>query len=154
MMRTLGWLLLVVPFLASGLADTAFGAPATAGARKDGTEEALKRMTGELLAAVASGDWAVWNKYLDDSVLYTSEDGRTLTKAQLREELKPLPPGYSGSIEVERAEVRLYGARPIANYEATTDELYATIPEISRLSPFTEREVVLRTPRGITGVLL
>jgi hypothetical protein len=115
-MRTLGWLLLAVPFLASGLADTAFGAPATAVARKDGTEEALKRMTGELLAAVASGDWAVWNKYLGDSILYTSEDGRTLTKAQLREELKP-PPGYSGSIEVERAEVRLYGDTAVVSHE-------------------------------------
>ncbi|HEY3173057.1 MAG TPA: DUF4440 domain-containing protein [Thermoanaerobaculia bacterium] len=85
--------------------------------KASGTEAELTRMTGELLAAVASGDWAVWDKYLDDSMLYTSEDGRTLTKAQLKDEIKPLPPGFSGTIEVESAEVHLYGDAAVVSHE-------------------------------------
>jgi hypothetical protein len=82
-----------------------------------GTEAELRKMTGELLGAVASGDWAVWDKYLDDSMVYTSEDGRTLTKAQLKEEIKPLPPGFSGTIEVESADVHLYGDAAVVSHE-------------------------------------
>jgi hypothetical protein len=82
-----------------------------------GTEAELRRMTDELLAAVASGHWAVWDKYLDDSMVSTSEDGRTLTKAQLKEEIKPLPPGFTGTIEVESAEVHLYGDAAIVSHE-------------------------------------
>jgi hypothetical protein len=82
----------------------------------------LKRATQELMSAVASGDWLVWDKYLDDSVVYTAEDGRTLTKGQLREEMKPLPPGYSGSIEVESADVRRYGDTAIVSHEDLEQE--------------------------------
>jgi hypothetical protein len=82
-----------------------------------GTEAELRRMTDELLAAVASGHWAVWDRYLDDSMVYTSEDGRTLTKARLKEEIKPLPPGFTGTIEVESAEVHLYGDAAIVSHE-------------------------------------
>jgi hypothetical protein len=77
----------------------------------------LKRATQELMSAVAGGDWSVWDKYLDDSIVYTAEDGRTLTKAQLRDEMKPLPPGYSGSIEVESADVRQYGDAAVVSHE-------------------------------------
>jgi hypothetical protein len=77
----------------------------------------LKRATQELLSAIAPGDWSVWEKYLDESIVYTAEDGRTLTKAQLRGEMKPLPPGYSGSIEVESADVRQYGDTAVVSHE-------------------------------------
>lgn len=82
-----------------------------------GVAEELKRATQELMSAVAAGDWAVWDKYLDDSLLYTSEDGRTLTKAQLKDEMKPLPPGFSGSIEVESADVRQYGNTAVVSHD-------------------------------------
>jgi len=92
-------------------------ASAAPAGKATGTEAELTRMTNELLAAVASGDWAVWDRYLDDSMVYTSEDGRTLTKAQLKEEIKPLPPGFSGTIEVESAEVHLYGDAAVVSHE-------------------------------------
>lgn len=50
--------------------------------------------------------------------------------------------------------MRQYGARPLKDYQSVTDQLYKAIPEIQHLAPFTEREVVLRTSRGITGVIL
>jgi Domain of unknown function (DUF4440)/Domain of unknown function (DUF3471) len=81
------------------------------------TEADLRKMTGELLNAVASGDWAVWDRYLDESMVYTSEDGRTMTKAQLKDEIKPLPPGFSGTIEVESAEIHVYGDAAVVSHE-------------------------------------
>lgn len=54
-------------------------------------------MTQELLDAMAPGDKAVWDRYLAPECLYAAEDGRTLTKAQLLEELSPLPPGTAVS---------------------------------------------------------
>jgi uncharacterized protein DUF4440/uncharacterized protein DUF3471 len=77
----------------------------------------LKRATQELMSAVAGGDWAVWDRYLDDSIVYTAEDGRTLTKRELKEDMKPLPPGYAGSIEVESAVVRQYGDTAVVSHE-------------------------------------
>lgn len=52
------------------------------------------------------------------------------------------------------AELRQYGNRPIPDYNDAKNYLQSRIPEIVSLAPFTEREVVLRTPRGITGVIL
>jgi hypothetical protein len=77
----------------------------------------LSRATQELMSAVAEGNWSVWDKYLDESIVYTAEDGRTLTKAQLRDEMKPLPPGFSGSIQVESADGRQYGNTAVVAHE-------------------------------------
>lgn len=85
--------------------------------RESAAAAELKRATQELLSAIAPGNWSVWEKYLDESILYTAEDGRTFTKAQLRGEMKPLPPGYSGSIEVESADVRQYGDTAVVSHE-------------------------------------
>jgi hypothetical protein len=111
--RALSWVGL---FLASAAAFAAPSKPAT------GTADELKHATQELMSAVASGNWAVWERYLDDSILYTAEDGRTLTKAQLREEMKPLPDGFSGTIEVESADVRQYGDVAIVSHEELEHE--------------------------------
>jgi hypothetical protein len=77
----------------------------------------LKHATQELMSAVAGGDWSVWDKYLDESIVYTAEDGRTLTKTKLRDEMKPLPPGFSGTISVENADVRQYGDAAVVSHE-------------------------------------
>jgi Na+-translocating ferredoxin:NAD+ oxidoreductase RnfG subunit len=73
------------------------------------TEKELKRITQELLDAVAPANKAVWDRYLAHTCLYTDENGRTLTKAQLLEELRPLPAGYKGTIQLVEAQVRDYG---------------------------------------------
>ncbi|HYP28872.1 MAG TPA: nuclear transport factor 2 family protein, partial [Blastocatellia bacterium] len=82
------------------------------------TEEELKKITQELLDSVAAGDKAVWDKYLADTCLYSAEDGRTLTKAQLLEELRPLPSGYVGRLRVANPQVREYGDTAIITYDA------------------------------------
>src|SRR6202008_888746 len=85
------------------------------------TEEELKQITQQLLDAIAVGDKAVWDKYLADACIYSSEDGRTLTKSQLLEELRPLPEGYIRKLRVANPQVRQYGDTAIITYDAMED---------------------------------
>lgn len=63
-------------------------------------EAQLKRMTNELLDAVAPGNAEVWKRYTHDRLIYVSENNLELSKAQLIEELKPLPKGLTGRLKV------------------------------------------------------
>jgi len=51
--------------------------------------------------AIASGDVAVWEKYLDPNVIFAEEDDTYKGKADLLKEIVPLPKGSSGAIRVE-----------------------------------------------------
>jgi len=51
-----------------------------------------------------SGNEAVWEKYVAADIIYTDENWRILTKAQLLDSVTPFPKGYSGSIRI--ADVR------------------------------------------------
>jgi ketosteroid isomerase-like protein len=55
----------------------------------------------ELSDAIASGATAVWDKYLDTSVIFAEEDDTYKGKAEMLKEIKPLPKGLSGTINVE-----------------------------------------------------
>ena len=63
-------------------------------------EKQLLALTRGLLDAIATGDKAIWRTSLADDCLIIGEDGRTLTKSQFLDELRPLPAGYSGAISV------------------------------------------------------
>ncbi|MEO7735474.1 MAG: DUF4440 domain-containing protein [Kofleriaceae bacterium] len=69
----------------------------------------LKQQTQALLDAVTAGDPKVWDRYLDPQVIYVSEAGDVEGKAQLLAEVKPLPAGISGRIEIGKLEVRQHG---------------------------------------------
>ncbi len=47
------------------------GAGGAAAAPKETDEAALRRMTAELMDAVAPGAWGVWDRYLDDAMVYS-----------------------------------------------------------------------------------
>ena len=96
----------------------------------------LKRATQEMLDAVASGDKAVWDRYLADGSIYADEEGNVLTKTDLIKELRPLPAGYQGSIKVgetkslvqenvvvlshvDHEELMLYGQKILTNFLTT-----------------------------------
>lgn len=96
----------------------------------------LKRATQEMLDAVARGDKAVWDRYLAEGSIYADEEGRVLTKDELIKELRPLPPGYQGSIKVgetkslvqenvvvlshvDHEELVLYGQKLLTNFLTT-----------------------------------
>jgi ketosteroid isomerase-like protein len=51
--------------------------------------------------AIASGDIAVWDKYLDPNVIFAEEDDTYKGKADMLKEIKPLAKGLSGVIRVE-----------------------------------------------------
>jgi len=55
----------------------------------------------EMADAIASGDVAVWDKYLDANVIYAEEDDTYKGKEAMLKEIVPLPKGLSGTIKIE-----------------------------------------------------
>ena len=55
----------------------------------------------ELSDAIASGRVAIWDKYLDPSVIYAEEDDSYKGKAEMLKEILPLPKGLGGTIKIE-----------------------------------------------------
>jgi hypothetical protein len=51
--------------------------------------------------ALAPGDAAVWDKYLDPNVIIAEEDDTYKGKADMLKEIVPLPKGLSGTIQLE-----------------------------------------------------
>jgi ketosteroid isomerase-like protein len=51
--------------------------------------------------AIAPGNAAVWDKYLDPNVIFAEEDDTYKGKADMLKEIVPLPKGSSGTIRVE-----------------------------------------------------
>lgn len=71
------------------------------------------------LAALLKGDLDTLDNYVSDDLIYTSPDGRTLTKQQVFEGFR------SGSAKVETmetrgTEVRLFSNAAVVTYAATT----------------------------------
>jgi hypothetical protein len=55
----------------------------------------------EMADAVAPGNVAVWDKYLDAGVIYAEEDDSWKGKAGMLKEIRPLPKGLGGTIRIE-----------------------------------------------------
>jgi Domain of unknown function (DUF4440)/Domain of unknown function (DUF3471) len=83
--------------------------------------ELIKR-TQELYDAVAAGNQEPWRKYFAEDCIYSDEKGRTLDKAKLIADIKPLPRGYSGAIKVENVQHRIVGATAVLNYDLNETE--------------------------------
>ncbi|HEX3674437.1 MAG TPA: nuclear transport factor 2 family protein [Rhizomicrobium sp.] len=54
----------------------------------------------EMADAVAVGNVAVWDKYLDPGVIYGEEDDSYKGKAEMLKEIVPLPKGLGGEIKI------------------------------------------------------
>jgi hypothetical protein len=82
---------------AAGLILTAFAAvEAEAAPVRARTEvEAIAR---ELVAAIAAGDWAPWERHAADDLLYTTEFGGTLTKQELKAIFRPVDSGEQRTV--------------------------------------------------------
>src|SRR6185436_17049319 len=72
-------------------------------------EKFFVRATQEMCDAVATGDTAVWSRYMVGDCLVTDEEGNTMTKARFLAELHPLPKGYRGTIRVTHPRVVVLG---------------------------------------------
>jgi hypothetical protein len=89
------------------------------------TEQELKKIAQELLDAVAPGNKAVWDRYLAENCVITDEEGNTLTKAQILDQLRPLPSGYTGTIRIAEAQVRSYGSvAVITHHDIENEEIF------------------------------
>jgi hypothetical protein len=72
--------------------------------------------TQALFDAVAAGEKPVWDRVLDADCMITTEDGEVFDKARFMEELRPLPPGFSGEIKVRGLTVRSLGGTAVVHY--------------------------------------
>ena len=97
--------------------------PLAARAQED-VSALLQRQTQEMVDAIAAGGAQVWDRYVDEKAVYTAEDGSVLTKAELVEGIKPLPPGVSGTIKVTDFKVTQHGDVAIASYLNDEHETY------------------------------
>src|SRR5262245_6996803 len=84
----------------------------------------LERQTQELLDAVAAGNRDPWTRYLHQDLVYTAEDGSIKSKAQLLEEVQPLPKQIWGKLRVTRFRTVRQGVTAVCSYIAEEDEDY------------------------------
>ena len=86
----------------------------------------LVRNTQALVDAIAPGDTAIWSRTLAADGLFSDENGRPVTKRELLDNLKPLPPGFTGHITVANPRVRVTstegGAVAVITYDMLEDE--------------------------------
>jgi ketosteroid isomerase-like protein len=86
------------------------------------TQAELVHRSQQLVDAIAAGDTAPWKKYYADDALFFDEKGRSMTKAQLIDDLRPLPKGYSGTIHVVHPQSRIIGNTAILSYDLDETE--------------------------------
>jgi ketosteroid isomerase-like protein len=68
--------------------------------------------------ALAPGDKPVWDRIMDPACVVTTEEGQVVTKQQFLDELRPLPEGLTGGIEVKELEVREFPNFALVRYLA------------------------------------
>jgi len=95
--------------------------PAAAQQPADSTTAQLVRISQTLMDAVAPGDTATWNRWLAADGVFTDENGRTRTRAEVIAELGPLPAGYVGHIRVTNPRAAVAGETAVLSYDAMED---------------------------------
>ena len=71
-----------------------------------------------LMNAIAVGDKAPWDRVLDPRAVITTEEGEIVTKADFLKNLRALPPGLEGGIEVKELTVEEFGSMAVARFLA------------------------------------
>ena len=110
-----------------------------------GDEAELRRITQELLDAVAPGRTEVWQRYLHERLIHVDETGVVRDKAQLLAELTPLPPGLVGRIEIDHFRATVHGDVAIVAHE---DQEHLDYFGQALRSRFRSVDTWLRTPEG------
>ncbi len=84
----------------------------------------LRQRTQELLDAVAPGRVDVWRRLLHERMIHVDENGTVRTKAQLLAELRPLPPGVDGTLQIASFHVQVHGDVAVATHEERETLMY------------------------------
>lgn len=85
-------------------------------------EEELMQHAQDLFDAVAVGNQEPWKKYFADDCLFFDEKGRNFTKPELVADIRPLPNGYSGKINVGKPKTLIHGDTAILSYDVDETE--------------------------------
>jgi hypothetical protein len=92
----------------------------TAAAERETTEIVKRAQT--LFDGLAPGDVALWRDALTEDAVLIDEFGRRQTKAEALRDMRPLPAGFSGSIEVRHPNVHFYPATAVLDCEMFEQE--------------------------------
>jgi len=87
-------------------------------AEPSAAETELRRITQEMLDAIAPGNAEVWRRYLHERAILVDENGTVRTKAEMLTELSPLPPGLVGNLEIATFKIETSGDVAVLAYEA------------------------------------
>ena len=90
----------------------------------EGVPALLQRQSQEMADALGAGSAAVWERYLDPDVRYVDETGEIQRKKELVEDVRPFPPGISGSIRILDYEAAVHGDTAFATYVNDENEDY------------------------------
>jgi ketosteroid isomerase-like protein len=74
--------------------------------------------------AIIPGNVAVWDKYLDPSVIVAEEDGSYKGKADMLKEISPMPKGLGGNIKIELLSYHEDGDTAVALFREHEAEQY------------------------------
>jgi hypothetical protein len=110
--------------LALSLALFAETSPPPAHAAPPDVAAQLRAKDQALLDAIAPGDKAVWEAALAPEAVYVDENGTTIERASFMEQLKPLPAGASGHLQIVDYNVRLVGDTALVIQRAEEFEDY------------------------------
>ncbi|HSM96629.1 MAG TPA: nuclear transport factor 2 family protein [Rhizomicrobium sp.] len=106
-------------FLLFVFATTLLATPALADHRA-----VITRQEQQMVDAVAAGNVAVWDKYLDAGVIYAEEDDSYKGKAEMLKEIRPLPKGLGGNIKVVLLSYHEDGDTAVALFRQVETEHY------------------------------
>lgn len=89
------------------------------------TAQHLIELSQGLLRAVTAGDKAVFAATLAEDGVFIDEEATMRTRAELIEQIGPLPPGYDGRLEMHNARTRIVGDVGVVSFDITeTLDLY------------------------------
>jgi hypothetical protein len=109
------------------------------------TERTLKAATQELLDAIAPGQVAVWERWLDPAVIQVDENDVVRGQAEILKELQPLPKGLVGHLKIAEFRMALAGDVAVVTHEdAETLDYFGQM----LLSRFRMTDTWHRTPQG------
>ncbi len=111
----------------------------------DDVTTTLQRQTQELLDAVSAGSAAVWDRYLDSTVSYTTEDGSVRSKREMVGDIRPLPKTISGSIEIVEFTARIHGDVAVTTH---VDDEHETFYGHALHCQYRSTDTWLKTPAG------
>jgi hypothetical protein len=88
----------------------------------DITQAELTRRTQAMADAVATGDKSPWQRNFADDGLFFDEKGRSMDKPALLADLTGLPPGFSGTIQLNNVQSRITPDTAILAYDQDETE--------------------------------